>query len=106
MEFGESVIHCVERECAEELRLTVAVTDLLGVYSDPAQHVFHYRDGHAVHYLTLVFLATIVSGEIVLDKVEAHEFGYFAKDNLPRVVPSHRVWIDDAFLAQSLPHVK
>jgi 8-oxo-dGTP pyrophosphatase MutT (NUDIX family) len=42
-ELGETVTQCAVRETAEETGITVEVTGLLGIYSDPG-HVVFYAD--------------------------------------------------------------
>ena len=43
-EFGETVAECAVRETQEETGVTMAVTDLLGICSDPG-HIVAYTDG-------------------------------------------------------------
>ncbi len=76
MEAGESAAEACEREVLEETGLTVRVTRLVGVYSDPNQLVI-YPDGNKVQIVVLNFEARIVSGELGLSN-ETTDFGYFS----------------------------
>lgn len=96
-EHGESVTSCLRRECREELGADAELGPLLGVYSKPETHVFHFASGLSVHYVTLVFSGHPPTGALQPCVEEVRDVGLFARDELPRVVPSHRVWIEDAF---------
>lgn len=95
LEVGESVTAAVVRECAEEIGLEVRVERMVGVYSDPARHLFRYKSGMMKHFVTIVFKCCIVGGEIRCSD-EVRKVGYFGASMLDHVVPSHRVWIEDA----------
>ena len=53
---GEKVEDAVKRELREETSLEIELTDILGVYSDPA------RDPRG-HRISVTFIARIISGE-------------------------------------------
>ena len=76
MEAGESAAEACEREVLEETGLTVRVTRLVGVYSDPNQLVI-YPDGNKVQIVVLNFEARIIAGELGLSN-ETTDFGYFS----------------------------
>lgn len=76
MEAGESAAEACEREVLEETGLTVCVTRLVGVYSDPNQLVI-YPDGNKVQIVVLNFEARIIAGELGLSN-ETTDFGYFS----------------------------
>ena len=59
---GETVSACAERETLEETGYRVRVTEVIGVYSDPA-HVIAYDDGEVRQEFALCFRAKLVSGE-------------------------------------------
>jgi 8-oxo-dGTP diphosphatase len=82
MEFGESVSDCARREFAEETGRSVALTGLLGVYSDPRQQTHRYPDGRMVQFTAVVFfgMAGPVVGSLAGDTVEV---GWFASAALP-----------------------
>jgi 8-oxo-dGTP pyrophosphatase MutT (NUDIX family) len=62
IEPGERPAEAAERETLEETGLTVRVTGLVGVYSDP-DVVVVYPDGNRVQIVGMVFRAEAVGGE-------------------------------------------
>ena len=62
-DIGESVTEAVQREVREETGLEVEVTDISGIYSDPA-HVIEYDDGEVRQEFSLCFHASPIGGEI------------------------------------------
>lgn len=63
IEPGESVRQAAIREVKEETGLTVEITRLLGVYSEPAGRIVTYPD-NVVHLVDIVLEARILSGEL------------------------------------------
>jgi ADP-ribose pyrophosphatase YjhB (NUDIX family) len=61
-EVGETVAQAVVREVREETGITVEVTGLIGVYSDPA-HVIAFSDGEVRQEFSLCFRARPIEGE-------------------------------------------
>ena len=110
VEVGESVSEAARREVVEETGWTVEISDLIGVYSDPATQVVDYgrqksgqRKGVAgdggnrrVQIVNLCFHAEAVeSGEMTTPE-ETLEIGFFAADALPKpFVPIHEIRIED-----------
>jgi len=76
MEPGESPAEAAVRETAEETGLTVRVTRLVGVYSDPNQLVM-YVDGNKVQIVAIHFEAEVTGGTLGLSE-ETTEFGWFS----------------------------
>jgi ADP-ribose pyrophosphatase YjhB (NUDIX family) len=76
MEAGESAAEACEREVLEETRLTVRVTRLIGVYSNPDQLVV-YNNGNKVFMIVMSFEAEIIDGDLGLSE-ETTEAGYFS----------------------------
>ena len=62
-ELGETVAQCAVRETAEETGVTVEVTGLLGIYSDPGHVVFYTSDGETRQEFEIILLGRPVSGE-------------------------------------------
>lgn len=62
-EVGETIAQTVVREIREETGITVDVTGLVGVYSDPA-HVIAFADGEIRQEFSLCFRAQPVAGEV------------------------------------------
>src|SRR5215471_17025539 len=61
MELGETPTGCAIRETREETGITVEVTGLLGVFSDPG-HIVAYGDGEIRQEYEVILLACPVSG--------------------------------------------
>jgi ADP-ribose pyrophosphatase YjhB (NUDIX family) len=106
VEFGESVVEGAKRECLEEIGVQIEVKGLLGIYSDPGRHVFRFSNGASTHYVTLVFLSSIVAGDPLSLSSESRAVGYFGRESLPRLTPSHQVWIEDAFTSPTHPYIR
>jgi ADP-ribose pyrophosphatase YjhB (NUDIX family) len=62
-EVGETVTQAVVREVQEETGVTVEVTGLIGIYSNP-QHVIAYDDGEVRQEFSLCFRAHPVTSEV------------------------------------------
>jgi ADP-ribose pyrophosphatase YjhB (NUDIX family) len=61
-ELGESMSEAAIREVVEETGISVEITGLVGIYSDPA-HVIAYRDGKVRQEFSICFRGRPVSGE-------------------------------------------
>jgi ADP-ribose pyrophosphatase YjhB (NUDIX family) len=61
-ELGETVAQCAVRETREETGVTVEVTALLGIYSDPG-HIVAYTDGEVRQEYEIILLGRPVSGQ-------------------------------------------
>jgi ADP-ribose pyrophosphatase YjhB (NUDIX family) len=62
MELGETPTECAVRETREETGVTVEISGLLGIFSDPG-HIVQYGDGEIRQEYEVIFLAAPVSGE-------------------------------------------
>ncbi|MEV6232900.1 NUDIX domain-containing protein [Saccharopolyspora shandongensis] len=58
---GETVAQAAVRETAEETGIDIAITGLIGVYSDPG-HVIAYDDGEVRQEFSLCFRARAIGG--------------------------------------------
>ena len=106
VEIGESVAQAIRREVREETGLEVAVTRLVGVYSDPAWQVVRYPDGHVIHYVTSLFECRATTG-VLATSPETLELGYFDPSTLPEdTVPQHRMRIADAVSGRGGPFIR
>jgi 8-oxo-dGTP diphosphatase len=77
VDVGEIVEHAAVREAQEEVSLTVKLTALLGIYSDPA------RDSRG-HTVTAVYIAEAHGLPIAAD--DAKNCQLYTLDNLPEVL--------------------
>jgi ADP-ribose pyrophosphatase YjhB (NUDIX family) len=62
-EIGETISQTVVREVREETGVTVDVTQLIGVYSDP-EHLIAFSDGEVRQEFSLCFRGRPVEGEL------------------------------------------
>jgi 8-oxo-dGTP pyrophosphatase MutT (NUDIX family) len=103
-ELGETVAQCAIRETREETGVTVEVTGILGIYSDPG-HIVAYTDGEVRQEYEVILLGRPVSGQPAANE-EASEVGWFSPDDLegldihPTQWRQLRDWMDGAH-----PHV-
>lgn len=82
VEVGETVEQAAVRETLEETGLTVRLTGLLGVYSDPA------RDARR-HTLSAVFVAETEHPEQLKAGDDAAAAAFFSLDTLPELAFDH-----------------
>jgi 8-oxo-dGTP pyrophosphatase MutT (NUDIX family) len=104
-ELGETVTQCAIRETAEETGVTVEVTGLLGIYSDPGHVVCYDSDGETRQEFEIILLGRPVCGEPASND-EASAAGWFtvAGRNGLDIHPTQwrqlRNWIDG-----TAPHI-
>jgi 8-oxo-dGTP pyrophosphatase MutT (NUDIX family) len=80
MELGETPSQCAIRETLEETGVTVAITGILGIYSDPA-HIVAYTDGEVRQEYELMFTGRPVVGEPTAND-EASDVAWIHPDEL------------------------
>jgi 8-oxo-dGTP pyrophosphatase MutT (NUDIX family) len=103
-ELGETVAQCAVRETLEETGVTVEVTGILGIYSDPG-HIVAYSDGEVRQEYEVIRLGRPVSGEPAAND-EASDVGWFARGELEEldIHPTQwrqlRDWLDG-----TAPHI-
>jgi len=104
-EFGETVTQCAVRETAEETGVTVEVTGLLGVYSDPGHIIFYDSDGETRQEYEVILLGRPVSGEPTAND-EASAAGWFTVGELAAldIHPTQRRQLRD-WTEGTYPHV-
>ena len=96
MELGESIGQCAVREVMEETGLTIEVTGIVGVYSDPG-HVIKYSDGEVRQQFNVCLIGQRVTGQAVLGDDESTAIGWFSPGELADLVlhPTQRLRLDD-----------
>lgn len=103
----EPVREALIREVEEEAGLHISVKRLTGVYSQPAQQVFSYPNGKAIHFVTNCFLCSMDGGTPEADMDEALEAGFFDADDLPsNILPMQPQWITDATEVSDSPAIR
>jgi 8-oxo-dGTP pyrophosphatase MutT (NUDIX family) len=104
-EFGQTVSQCAVRETREETGVTVEVTGILGIYSDPGYIVYYDSDGETRQEYEVILLGRPVSGEPAAND-EALAAGWFAPEELDGldIHPTQRRQLRD-WLGQTYPHV-
>lgn len=97
VDLGESATDTAVREVAEESGVTITVTGLSGVYTDPG-HVMVYKDGEVRQQFSLCVHATPVSGQPRPDNDEVINAAWIRTDELPHlpIYPAMRLRIDHA----------
>lgn len=75
-ELGETVARCAVRETTEETGITVEVTGILGIYSDPGHIVYYESDGETRQEYEVILLGRPVSGQPEAND-EASDVGWF-----------------------------
>ncbi|MEM9806494.1 MAG: NUDIX domain-containing protein [Cyanobacteria bacterium P01_D01_bin.56] len=99
LEPGESLQEAAHRETYEETGLSISITGLLGVYSEPQDRIVTYPD-NVVQLIDIIFTASISGGSLRCSE-ESHSLEFFSRYDLParnEVVPPARQPIQD-FLA-------
>jgi 8-oxo-dGTP pyrophosphatase MutT (NUDIX family) len=104
-ELGETVTQCAVRETEEETGVTVEVTGLLGIYSDPGHVVYYHSDGETRQEYEIILLGRPVSGEPAAND-EASAAGWFTPDELHGLDIHPTQWrqLKD-FLGGTYPHI-
>jgi 8-oxo-dGTP pyrophosphatase MutT (NUDIX family) len=103
-EMGETPSQCAVRETLEETGVTVEVTGILGVYSDPG-HIVAYGDGEIRQEYEVILTGRPVSG-VPAANDEASDVAWFTPGELkaldihPTQWRQLRDWLDGTY-----PHV-
>jgi|WetSurMetagenome_2_1015567.scaffolds.fasta_scaffold14342_4 glycerol-1-phosphatase len=102
IEPGESVAQAAVREVREETGLTVEVTDLVGVYSEPFERIVTYRDNGDVRHLVDVVVRGVIRTGTLARSAESEALAFFSPMDLPgEVTPPARQPLED-FIAHRM----
>lgn len=103
-ELGETMTQTVVRETQEETGMTVEVTSLVGIYSNP-DHVMAYDDGEVRQEFSICFRARPVAGAPQTSD-ESSEVVWVPRAELAgiEVHPSIRLRIDHGFRTDAPPY--
>ena len=106
MDLGESIADAAIREVAEETGLTVELTGLVGIYTDP-DHVMAYDDGEVRQEFSVCFHARVTGAEAREDGSETKAVRWVDPDNVAALTvhPSMRRRIDDALAGRTTPQI-
>ncbi|MFF0228856.1 NUDIX hydrolase [Micromonospora sp. NPDC005254] len=104
-EIGETVAETAVRETREETGISVEVTGMVGVYSDP-DHIIEYSDGEVRQQFSLCFRAEPISGTPTPSD-ESHEVRWVARDELAAldIHPSTLLRINHGYEDRREPYI-
>jgi 8-oxo-dGTP pyrophosphatase MutT (NUDIX family) len=104
---GESASDAAVRETAEESGMTVEVTGLVGIYTDPGHVIADPRDGLVRQPFAVCFHARPLGGCPAGDQVETSDARWFAIGDLPAlpIHPAMRLRIDHALTPNRPCHI-
>jgi ADP-ribose pyrophosphatase YjhB (NUDIX family) len=105
MDVGESMADTVVREVKEETGIDVAVTGVVGIYTNP-NHVMAYDDGEVRQQCSICFTTRVLGGQLATSS-ETSEVEFVAPDRLARlnIHPSMRLRIDHYLERRSTPYI-
>ena len=103
-ELGETMTETAVRETREETGYDVAVTSLVGIYSDP-EHAMAYDDGEVRQEFSICFRADLIGGEARTSS-ESSEVVWVTLAHLDdiEVHPSIRLRIEHALTDNPAPY--
>lgn len=106
VDLGESAAEAALRETAEETGVTIELTGLVGIYTDPG-HVMAYDDGEVRQQFSICFHAALISGVARQDDTEIKAVQWVDPSDLStiKIHPSMRLRIDDAIAKHPEPRI-
>ena len=105
MDPGESISQTIVREVKEETGMDVAVTGVVGIYTNPG-HVIAYDDGEVRQQCSICFTTDLIGGEITTSS-ETSEVEFVPIDKLGalNINPSMRLRIDHWLENRPQPYI-
>lgn len=107
MDLGESVTDAAIRETLEEAGIRIAITGLIGIYTDPG-HVMAYSDGEVRQEFSMCFHARPISNQRPReDKTETRAAKWVPVSQVTdlNIHPSMRLRIDHALAQRTQPYL-
>jgi ADP-ribose pyrophosphatase YjhB (NUDIX family) len=107
VDLGESATTAAEREVAEKSGITVKITRLAGVYTDPGHIIVHADTGEARQEFVVCFHALPLYGDPHPDDHETCDAAWVPTDRLHQldIHPTMQRRITDALSAPLEPHI-
>lgn len=104
-EFGEYIAETAVRETLEETGVTVRVTDIVGIYTNP-HHLVEFSDGEVRQQFSICFRAEYVSGEPTTSE-ESSRVRWVPHEELGAldIHPSMRLRIDHGYENRPKPYI-
>jgi 8-oxo-dGTP pyrophosphatase MutT (NUDIX family) len=104
-DISESISETAVREVREETGITVEVTGLVGVYSNP-NHVIEYSNGEVRQQFSLCFRARPISGKL-RTSIESTHVRWVPRAELDtlNIHPSMRLRIDHGYQRRTEPYI-
>ena len=105
MDPGESMTACAIRETLEETGVSIAVTGLVGIWTDPAHRIEYTSDGEVRQEFSIIYAGRYLAGEPT-PSAESTQVEWVSPDAIPdlQMDRSQRIRIDWA-LTRSDPHL-
>jgi ADP-ribose pyrophosphatase YjhB (NUDIX family) len=105
MDVGEFMAETVVREVKEETGIDVAVTGVVGIYTNP-NHVMAYDDGEVRQQCSICFTTRMLGGQLATSS-ETSEVAWIAPGRLDslNMHPSMRLRIDHYLERRSTPYI-
>lgn len=93
VEFGESAAVAAEREVAEESGVTVKVTRLAGLYTDPEHIMVYPGTGKARQQFAVCFHAEPVHGHPRPNHHQTRDAAWIDPERLPELAIHPSIWL-------------